>query len=232
MDEQPAILERREELRAAIMAAAEARVAASGLADLGVREIAREAGCSSGMVYKLFASHDELVLAINARTLAALATAVATRLHGIDDPARAIGAMADAYLDFASANTPRWDALFAHRMVGGAGLPQWYADQRDRLFDSLAATIEAASPSVSGGQFARTLFSAVHGVVALGLQQKVRPRLAGRAADRVARADSGYHTRHARHRRLTEQALDRGWSAPTPPTPCHAHPIPPWWPIG
>ncbi len=173
MDERVDVSERREALRTAIMAAAETRVAVSGLADLGVREIAHEAGCSSGMVYKLFASHDELVLSINARTLAALAEAVAERLRGIDDLAGAICAMADAYLDFASANTPRWDALFAHRMAGGAALPQWYADQRDQLFDRLAAMIDAASPPLSGGQFARTLFSAVHGVVALGLQQKV-----------------------------------------------------------
>ena len=166
-DEQPSVTVRRESLRAAILDAAEARVTASGLADLGVREIAREAGCSSGMVYKLFANHDDLVLAVNARTLAALSDAIARHLHGIDDPARAICAMADAYLDFASANTPRWDALFAHRMTGGAALPAWYADQRDALFNGLATMTGA------GGGFARTLFSAVHGVVALGLQQKV-----------------------------------------------------------
>ena len=165
--------QRRETLRAAVLDAAEARVAASGLADLGVREIAQEAGCSSGMVYKLFASHDELVLSVNARTLALLAAAVAAGLRGIVDPADALRAMADAYLDFARANMPRWDALFSHRMAGGAALPPWYADRRDRMFDDLAATIGAASPSVSGGDFARALFSAIHGVVALGLQQKV-----------------------------------------------------------
>ena len=81
MDEPTGVTGRRETLRAAIMAAAEARVAASGLENLGVREIAQEAGCSSGMVYKLFASHDELVLAINARTLAALEDAIAERLR-------------------------------------------------------------------------------------------------------------------------------------------------------
>ena len=74
MKQRSDVVARRDELRAAIVAAAEARVAASGLADLGVREIAQEAGCSSGMVYKLFASHDELVLAVNANTLRALST--------------------------------------------------------------------------------------------------------------------------------------------------------------
>lgn len=175
MDDEGSVTGRREALREAILGAAEARVVASGLSDLGVRDLAREAGCSSGMVYKLFASHDELVLSINARTLAALGDAVATRLSGVDDPADALRAMADAYLDFASANMPRWDALFTHRMAGGAALPAWYAEQRDSLFNSVAAAVDAASPSASGGAFARTLFSAVHGVVALGLQQKVGP---------------------------------------------------------
>lgn len=167
------VIGRREALKTAVLAAAEARVATSGLTDLGVREIAQEAGCSSGMVYKLFASHDELVLSINARTLSALAEAIAGHLTGIDDPADALCAMADAYLDYASANTPRWDALFAHRLSGGAALPAWYAQQRDQLFDGLAALIDANPGPISGGAFARTLFSAVHGVVALGLQEKI-----------------------------------------------------------
>ncbi len=173
MDEGSTTAGRRDALREAVLAAAEARVAASGLADLGVREIAREAGCSSGMVYKLFASHDELVLAVNARTLAALGEAVAAGLHGGEGPGEALRAMADAYLDYATANTPRWDALFAHRMAGGAALPDWYAGLRDRMFEALAGRIGAVAPAAAPGDFARTLFSAVHGVVALGLQQKV-----------------------------------------------------------
>lgn len=174
-DEQASVTVRRENLRAAILDVAEMRVAASGLVDLGVREIAREAGCSSGMVYKLFANHDDLILAVNARTLTALSDAITRHLNGITDPARAICVMADAYLDFASANTPRWDALFAHRMAGGGALPTWYADQRDALFNGLATMTDAAARPLSSSDFARTLFSAVHGVVALGLQQKIGP---------------------------------------------------------
>ncbi len=175
MDDGSITTARREALREAVLAAAEARVVASGLAELGVREIAREAGCSSGMVYKLFASHDELVLAVNARTLAALGEAVAAGLRAVHGPGEALCAMADAYLDYAMASTPRWDALFAHRMAGGAALPDWYARLRDRMFDDLAAMIGDVAPAAATapGDFARTLFSAVHGVVALGLQQKV-----------------------------------------------------------
>ena len=166
---------RREALHEAVLAAAEARVAASGLAALGVREVAREAGCSLGMVYKLFASHDELVLAVNARTLRALGGAVAASLHGVGDPAEALCRMAEGYLDYAVANTPRWDALFAHRMAGGAALPGWYASLRDRMFASLGAMIGTVAPAAAAlpGDFARTLFSAVHGIVALGLQERV-----------------------------------------------------------
>ena len=166
---------RREALRAAVLAAAEASVVATGLADLGMREIAREAGCSLGMVYKLFASHDELVLAVNARTLSALGDAVTARLRGVDAPGEALRALADAYLDYAIANTPRWDALFAHRMASGVALPDWYAGLRDRMFEDLAGMIGVAAPDAAAmpEDFVRTLFSAVHGVVALGLQQKV-----------------------------------------------------------
>lgn len=167
MKQRSDVVARRDELRAAIVAAADARVAVSGLADLGVREIAQEAGCSSGMVYKLFASHDELVLAVNANTLRALSDAVAERLRGIGSPVDALWAMAEAYLDYAMANTPRWDTLFAHRQGGGNALPGWYAELRDGLFDNIGSTIGAAPPN------ARTLFSAIHGVVALGLAQKV-----------------------------------------------------------
>lgn len=167
MKQRSDVVARRDELRAAIVAAADARVAASGLTDLGVREIAQEAGCSSGMVYKLFASHDELVLAVNANTLRALSDAVAERLRGIDDPADALCAMAEAYLDYAVENAPRWDTLFTHRQSGGLALPGWYAELRDQLFDNIGNTIGAAPLN------ARTLFSAVHGVVALGLAQKV-----------------------------------------------------------
>lgn len=175
MDEGLSVAGRRDVLREAVLAAAEARVAAAGLAELGVREIAREAGCSSGMVYKLFASLDELVLAVNARTLAALGGAVAAGLGGMSDPGEALCAMADAYLDYATANTPRWDALFAHRMASGVALPDWYAGLRDRMFEDLAGMIGDVAPDAAAapGSFVRTLFSAVHGVVALGLQQKV-----------------------------------------------------------
>lgn len=64
MSEQTSVVGRRDPLREAVMNAAEVHVAASGHGNLGVREIAYEAGCSSGMIYKLFASHDEIVPAI------------------------------------------------------------------------------------------------------------------------------------------------------------------------
>ncbi len=169
------VAERREVLREAVLDAAEARVAVSGLADLGVREVAREAGCSLGMVYKLFASHDELVLAVNARTLLALGDAVAASLQGAEDASQTLCRMAEGYLDYAIANTPRWDALFAHRMANGAALPDWYASLRDRMFAGLAGMIGAVAPPAADlpDGFTRTLFSAVHGIVALGLQEKV-----------------------------------------------------------
>ena len=166
--------ERRAALREAILAVAERRVSAMGLAALGIREIAAEAGCAVGMVYKLFSDHDELVLCVNARTLVALGEAVAAAVSGAPDPRDAMCCMAEGYLDYAMANTSRWDALFSHRMASGAQLPDWYVALLDDLFRRVAAVLGEAAQGVSGQDgFARTLFSAVHGVVALGLGRKV-----------------------------------------------------------
>ena len=43
------------------------------------------------------------------------------------------------------------------------------------MFASLAGMIDAVAPAAAAlpGDFTRTLFSAVHGIVALGLQEKV-----------------------------------------------------------
>ena len=167
---------RRAALRDAVLDAPEARIASAGLAGLGMRGVAERAGCSPGMIYKLFPNHDALVLAVNARTLAAIRSALAASVAGADGAREAMCRMADAYLGYALDNTPRWDALFTHRMADGASVPDWYASLRGALFAQLAQAVAALLPDAAAPEvdaLARTLFSAVHGAVALGLEQKV-----------------------------------------------------------
>lgn len=163
-------------LREALLDAAERRIAAAGLGDLKARDLAQDAGCAIGAVYNVFKDLDALVLAVNMRTLDALEAALACESAG--DPVARIGALADAYLSYAALNRPRWSALFEHRMAGGRPMPDWYRDRLAHLFAHVEAPLGALCPALDAtgrASLARSLFSAVQGVVALGLDEKLGP---------------------------------------------------------
>ncbi len=85
-------------------------------------------------------------------------------------------AWAKAYAAFAASNRNLWRALFEFRMAPDAELPDWFAADQLRLFVRLERQLAALMPGCGEGMVkrqARTLFSAVHGIVALGLEQKL-----------------------------------------------------------
>jgi AcrR family transcriptional regulator len=175
---------RRKTLRDALVDSAERAIAARGLAGLKARELAAEAGCAVGAIYNVVADLDELVLAVSARSLALLgkelaraAEAKPSRARGASEAAIArLVALAVAYVDFAAANKERWRALFEHRMSGGRSVPDWYLTEQQALFAYIEAPLSELRPGASPDAvtlLARTLFSAVHGVVSLGLEEKL-----------------------------------------------------------
>ena len=168
-------------LRERLIDAAERIIAKEGLTALKARDIAREAGCATGMIYNLFAHMDELVLCVSLRTLAMLDAALAAS-PGPDGDASGEDALAelvrlaDAYLEFATAHTIRWRALFEHRMAHGHQLPDWFADRQRVVFAQLERPLATLLPQFTTDArrvYARTLFSAVHGIVALGLEERL-----------------------------------------------------------
>jgi AcrR family transcriptional regulator len=174
--------DRHQAVRDALIAAAEDAIAAHGLAGLKAREIAREANCAVGTIYTVFADLDALVLTVNARTLEAidaeLRAVLATNAGKPAKPVTQLMDLAAAYLDYASRNRQRWDALFAHRMADGRQVPDWYRAPQAKLFQHLETPLAALCPGLSASELSvlgRTLFSAVHGVVSLGLDQKLSP---------------------------------------------------------
>jgi hypothetical protein len=86
--------------------------------------------------------------------------------------------LAATYLNFAHANGLRWRAVFDHRLPKGRDVPDWYRASQRRLFGYVEAPLRALQPSASDQRLAllaRSLFSAVHGVVELGLDEKLQP---------------------------------------------------------
>jgi AcrR family transcriptional regulator len=174
---EPSTAGRRERLRAALVEAAEGAVVREGLPGLKARNLAAEAGCAVGAIYTVFEDLDALVLQVNLRTLVLFEQALAAGggeagSSGADDLVR----LALTYLGFARAHPHRWDALFQHRMADRGGPPSWYVAEQDRLFRYVEDPLRRLCPNLAAADLrmlARTLFSAIHGVVSLGLSEKL-----------------------------------------------------------
>jgi AcrR family transcriptional regulator len=170
-------LERRAKLRHALIDAAEQAIAAKGLAGLKTRDLARQIGCANGAVYNLVEDVDELILRVGSRTLAKLDAALElAETTGPTTPRETLVRIAVAYCDFAAANLELWRALFEHRMAPGKPVPEWSVADQMELFRHIYAPLATLFPDATPAQLgvtARSLFSAVHGMVALGLEQKL-----------------------------------------------------------
>lgn len=169
-------------LREALIVAAERTVAMQGIAGIKARRLAQEVGCAVGAIYTAFADLDELALAVNARTLAALEAELAVAMGSKRGPAAArveraterLIRLALAYLDFAATNKHRWRALFEFRLPEGEELPEWFVTDRSRLFGYIEEALRDLVPTMApteSSALARTLFSAVHGIVTIGLEE-------------------------------------------------------------
>jgi AcrR family transcriptional regulator len=176
--------ERRKELREALVRAAEKTIRRKGLAGLKARDLAREAGCALGAIYNVFPDLDALILAVNARTLAAFQRHLAKvgleqgtgSSEDVESNTDRIVRLAAAYVDFAAANQWRWRALFEHRMGGTRNIPDWYIEAQKPLFALVEEPLRELQPGLDTEQvtlLARNIFAAIHGVVDLGLNQKL-----------------------------------------------------------
>jgi AcrR family transcriptional regulator len=175
---------RRQNLKEALVTAAERTIASGGLRGLKARDLAADAGCAVGAIYNVVDDLDDLILAVNARTLAALEGALRGAGDAIDSEARdedeAVERLLQlglAYTDFAAANVLRWRALFDHRMPEGRDLPEWYVADQRRLFEFVEqplTILRTRETPEARALLARSLFSAVHGIVALGLEEKLQ----------------------------------------------------------
>jgi AcrR family transcriptional regulator len=177
--------ERRRNLKESLIDAAEQEISAQGLRGVRARPLADRIGCAVGAIYNVVADLDELIMLVNSRTLAALEADLLAAGHsrepagrpGTDSAIDQLRRLALAYLDFATARRPRWRAVFDHRLPPGKTVPKWYRDDQMRLFSYVEKPIAELLPGLSEARralLARSLFSAVHGLVTLGLEEKLQ----------------------------------------------------------
>ncbi len=168
---------RTESLRDRLVVAAETVIAAHGLAALRARALAEAAGCAVGAIYQVYPDLDALILEVNGRTLDAIGAALLAARPRRKPGNQLIG-LADAYLDYAAANRLRWAAVFQHRGTEGRPLTPAFAARQAALFQHVERPLAQLRPGLSAeacALLARTVFAAVHGMVALGLDGTVQP---------------------------------------------------------
>ena len=180
---------RRNALREALVASAQRIIGERGYQALRARDVARDVGCALGAIYGVFTDLDALVLAVKERTLDMFEEEIAKRvpssasLGGDDAPGAresaglALLALAELYLAFASEHPKLWQAVFEHRSPDPT-VPDSYMAKLDGVLRNIEHPLEILAPRLGPPErrlYARALFSAVHGVAALGLDQKLGP---------------------------------------------------------
>lgn len=178
--------ERRAELRATLVRIAQAQVAEGGLGSLRMRDLARDAGCAVGAIYNVFPDMTALILAVNGETFARIRVEVAGAVTGHETapPVQRLILLSRAYLNFADQNHHLWRALFDVDLPDTLDVPEWYRRDLGALFSYIAIPVSEIFQELSGKDLdlmVRTLFSSVHGIVVLGLQN----RISGVPRDRV-----------------------------------------------
>lgn len=168
----------RTRLKVRMLQIAERLLEEEGLAGVQARRIAKEADCAVGTLYNIFNGLDGLIVAANTQTLRSFGRAAEAAMRRASD--RPFGdqleALALAYLDFAIAHPKRWKAVFDHQMADGEDVPAPYRLDQNKLF----AMIELPLGALIGepgerSSAARSMFAAVHGIVAMALDRKLGP---------------------------------------------------------
>lgn len=149
-------------------------IAAKGLRSLKVRDVAEAADCSIGSVYNEFGDFDGLILTVNRETVQALTTRLAA--VPTHDPIRQLHGFAATYLDFAAEHSNLLRSLFEHRMEEDRPFPEDILIMVMRAFALMHAPLVRLMPDKDPAEIAllaRMMFSAVHGIISLGLEERM-----------------------------------------------------------
>jgi AcrR family transcriptional regulator len=145
------------------------------------RRLSAEIEYSQPVLYKHFASMEDIVEAVALEGFGELAETLRTARRGAGGPEHKLRLVAQAYSSFATENPALYDAMFtrATRLPFGA-------EGRPVQLSAGFAELRAAVASVASGRDVDTLtevlWAALHGLAMLGRSDRLRP---GREPDRI-----------------------------------------------
>jgi AcrR family transcriptional regulator len=160
--------------RALMLEIARGIIAAKGLRALKVRDVADAADCSIGSVYNEFSDFDGLILTVNRETVEVLTA----RLIAVpsDDPVRQLHGLAATYLEFFMEHANLLRSLYEHRMEDDRPFPEdilHMVMQAFALMHDPLVRLLPDRPATEIAMLARLMFSATHGIISLGLEERM-----------------------------------------------------------
>ncbi len=171
--------EEKESIMGRIIDTAEMQISEGGLSSFNLRGLSKVADVKMGSVYNHFPGGlDEVVLRVNSRTIKMLDDVLKDACARSKDQSLSVlfKNMALAYLHFSIDYHRRFAALFEHRMANDAPIPDWHLQEHYALFRHVEQPLEKLDLGLGQDErriFARTIYSAVHGIVHLGRQGRL-----------------------------------------------------------
>ena len=149
-------------------------IESKGLISLKIRDIAQAADCSVGSIYNEFGDFDGVILEVSRGTIEALDA----RLSAVpnQDPVEQLLGLAEGYLGFAMEHANLLRALYEHRMENDHPFPDDLLQMVVRTFALMYEPMVRLLPDqdpVEVALLARMMFSAVHGIISLGLEERM-----------------------------------------------------------
>lgn len=162
-------------LHTQVMAASDAWLSVQPVHKLSLRFLAREVGCAPSTLLKLYGSFGNLLQHVNLETLGRLHHAVAPLLDEPSPEAR-LKELAIAYWRFARSDIYRWQLLFDYPLAQEGELDHRQSDMIEGLFVRVEESLKEYQPNLGEAEarrLARTLWGSVHGLVQLGLNERL-----------------------------------------------------------
>lgn len=167
------VTQRRDAPGEKLVQCAEQIIAEKGLHALCAHDLT--AGSAVKDIHTVFDDVSEIVQAVNARTFDKLGGDLAAALAAApQDPVEQLIVMGHAYHRFAADNHLTWRALFDAERLCDPAAPDWYREQTERLLTHISDPLVMIFPERDALELAlltRAIFSSVHGIVLLGLDQ-------------------------------------------------------------
>jgi len=154
---------------------AERNIHENGMLAIKARHIAKSIGCAVGSLYNHFSCIDDLILAVNLRTLANLKTELRQATLKTVKGNQGIQTVVDTYIKFALEHTHAWQALFEHHLPTHTEIPQVYFQQRQQLFQHIEEQLRAAHPQMNETNIkleSRALWAGIQGICILAINKK------------------------------------------------------------